>query len=513
MNAIAVLYAAELNAYAYELVLSDKHALSLALERATAFPGVRRVVLLAAEGDAIHVPESCEIITAHVWTVKLLLETLAAVSTGTDLVYFAWADCPFLDPELAGKIADRHIKYRAEYSYADGWPYGLAPEIIAPDTAVLLAKLIKDRDEAVKRDALFSVIQKDINSFDIETEISPVDLRPHRLYLTADSKRNLLLLQRFAAAGLSGVGDAERIIHTKPALLRTLPAFYAIQVSDTCPQQCSLCPYSRKQETTLPSGEPMHPEVFARVLDAIVAFSGDAVIDLSLWGEIALHPQRLELINAVLARPGLSLVIETAGVGWTVPELQEIADKARGCSPRTNHQPALSWIVSLDAQSEARYRTVRGAGYAEAMTTVSALQRLFPADTYLQAVRVAGEEDDIEQFYRFWKEKGANIIIQKYDDFCGFLPRLQASDLSPVLRLPCWHLMRDMPILLDGTVPLCREDLAGRRVLGNVFTESLETIWERGMPWYILHCTDPGTWNDIETGICARCDEYYTYNF
>jgi MoaA/NifB/PqqE/SkfB family radical SAM enzyme len=73
--------------------------------------------------------------------------------------------------------------------------------------------------------------------------------------------------------------------------------------------------------------------------------------------------------------------------------------------------------------------------------------------------------------------------------------------------------MRDMTILLDGQVPCCREDLGAlqgrsvKPVLGNVFSESLETIWERGMEPYREHCRG-------EYGLlCAECDEYYTYNF
>ena len=73
--------------------------------------------------------------------------------------------------------------------------------------------------------------------------------------------------------------------------------------------------------------------------------------------------------------------------------------------------------------------------------------------------------------------------------------------------------MRDMPVLIDGRVPVCREDTAalsggpGGRVLGNVFEDPLETIWSRGGDLYRKHCLPE------YTGICAECDEYYTYNF
>jgi spiro-SPASM protein len=258
----------------------------------------------------------------------------------------------------------------------------------------------------------------------------------------------------------------------------------------------------------------MEARQFESLLEKIIAFSGDAVIDLSLWGELSLHPQKLELIEMVLRRPELALIIETSGIGWKNNELDHCAELVEKSPLRSSKYPrALSWIVSLDTADPARYREIRGAGFAEANDCAKKLFSLFPKDTYVQAVRTTGAEDDIERFYRFWKEAApdtANIIIQKYNDSCGALPRKQASDLSPVQRQPCWHLMRDMPILLDGAVLLCREQIAapnGGIRLGNALTEPLDRIWEKGAALYEEH-TDK-KYNSL----CAGCDEYYTYNF
>jgi hypothetical protein len=62
-------------------------------------------------------------------------------------------------------------------------------------------------------------------------------------------------------------------------------------------------------------------------------------------------------------------------------------------------------------------------------------------------------------------------------------------------------------VLIDGTVPLCREDLRGSLTLGNLFAEDLETIWGRGDRHYRDHL------EKNYTGLCGSCDEYYTYNF
>jgi spiro-SPASM protein len=523
MNALTVLFAGRLASQGREPVFSGKSALTLALEQARKFPGTAKIALLGREGENYPGFESpVEVVLRPQWTKKTFLESLSVLSQGFDLTYVVWADCPFLDPALAGAIAERHIRSAAEYSYADGWPCGFSPELLSPGTAGILLNILKDDDGPVERDCLFSVLQKDINAFDIETEISPVDLRQHRLNLAADSKRNLLLLTRFAEAakGIPAAKDAAGIIAGKPGILRTLPNFYPIQVSGACPQSCSLCPYPRFSPAVPVTDrrDIMEPAQFESLLEKIAAFSGDAVIDLSLWGEPALHPQKMELIRMVFARPELALVVETSGLGWKAEEFETALALASGIpsAGRISPLPPLSWIVSLDAADPRRYREVRGPGFAEAVDAAKKLFTLFPGDTYVQAVRTEGAEDDIEQFYRSWKEAAprgsANIIIQKYDDFSGALPKKQASDLSPVRRQPCWHIMRDLPVLIDGRVPLCREELSalngeGRRVLGNVFTETLEEIWSRGLPYYDEQSRK--NYRDI----CAGCDEYYTYNF
>ena len=532
MNALVVLFAGNLSDEVFQPLIGEKSSLFLGLARSRAFPGVTKTVILTkSEGILPGLDEfsAVEIEKRDSWTVKTMLEAISIHAVGYDLVYFTWADYPFLDPQLADKLAQRHLRYAAEYSYADGWPLGLAPELLSPGTAAILVKILGDDDGGVvSRDALFSVIKKDINAFDIETEISSVDLRSLRINLCADSKRNFLLLQRFTEELTEKVtvtfSEIERIIAEKPEILRTLPAFYPIQVCAGCPQICSYCPWAIKHGQELLSGrDHMDVQHFESLLNKIIAFSNDAVIDLSLWGELSLHPHKIELIEAVLTRPELALIIETSGIGWKNDELEycaELAHKAENTGQK-NILPPLSWIVSLDSSDPLRYKEVRGAGFAEANDSAKKLLSLFPKDAYVQAVRTKGAEDDIERFYRSWKETAPNalsalntnnVIIQKYDDFCGMLPHKQASDLSPIQRQPCWHLMRDMPILLDGTVLLCREQIAAddnkRITLGNAFNEPLDAIWEQGQRLYAEQAL-----SKQYNLLCAECDEYYTYNF
>jgi spiro-SPASM protein len=254
-------------------------------------------------------------------------------------------------------------------------------------------------------------------------------------------------------------------------------------------------------------------------LDKIEAFAGDAVIDVSVWGEPGLHPEFESLAGMDLDRPALSLVLETSGLGWKAGTVERIAEKAAGAARRLNGMLPVSWIVSLNERDlppapAAAASAVSAACENSPASFVLRLSGLFPKAVYVQAVRTKGAEDNIERFYRAWKSAaGPEIIIQKYNDFCKALPERNAVDLSPVRRRPCWHVMRDFIVLINGGVPCCVNACpsiwngeAGL-LLGNAFTESLETVWEKGTARYLEHC------KERYGGICTGCDEYYTYNF
>ena len=456
------------------------------------------LLLVKDEGLA----EGIKTIRKPAWTDEDLMAVLLEASGGYEDLIYVYGDTPFLDSALAEKMLQNHRTYFAEYTFADGYPHGLTPEILKTRILVPLKKLLKAPASPVKRDTLFTVLQRDINAFDLETELSPEDQRLLRVSLSADTKRNFLLCERLAEAlGSGGDAGAENIaavLKARPELLRTLPAYVQVQISGGCPQACTFCPYPRFGGPILEKRSSMKAELFETLARELADFSGDAVIDVSLWGEPAFHEDFGRLAKTVAAFPDLKLLIETSGIGWK----DEVIREVRECLGNR-----ASWILSLETTNEADYKKLRGSGFAEAMQRTAFLFELFPETAYVQALRMKENEDGLETFFRTWKEKTANVIIQKYDWFSGYLEQKKVTDLSPLKRFPCWHLKRDLAVLLDGTVPLCREDIEGRHRLGRIGEEPLSAIWARGEAYYLNNL------KEAYPEICGRCDEYYTYNF
>jgi spiro-SPASM protein len=503
MKNIAVINAIDLRPHALRPLVDGATALARAVAFGRGLPGVDEVALLLSRPlpDTGGPVAGVKTVLRDDWSVGVLLEVLSGLGEGRDDIVYFFGDCPFLDAGLAARMLENHRRYFADYTFADGFPYGLSAEILRGEAARRLRSLAGDGPDARKapdRETLFTVIKKDINSFDIETELSTVDLRMLRASLAADSERSFLLLSRLVERGGRDADTTCRLLQESPEILRTLPAYFPIQIAERCPQSCSYCPYPVVGGDPTKRGGLMPVESFESLLDKIERFVGDAVIGVSLWGEPSLHPDILGLVSRTLSRPGLDLVIETSGIGWSPGAFE----KVRSASSR-----APTWIVSLDASQQAAYSALRGEGFTEALRAGEALLALFPASAWVQAVRMKENEEDLEAFFKSWKSRTENLIIQKYDGFCGTLPDRTVADLSPVKRFPCWHLLRDMPVLLDGTVPLCREELKAERSLGNALHEELAVIWQRGAAVHRSHL------GGSYPGLCARCDEYYTYNF
>ena len=501
MKNAVVVNALDLSEYAFKEFAEKENSFSMVLRKAEVFPDVEEIFVLFTEepGDTelrgLYTP-----VKREVPDMKTLFETIMeyAGEGKFDNIFYIFADTPLIDPAIAERMYSNHRKYFASYTFAEGFPYGLAPEILKTGIFPPLIRLAEKEKFPVTRNGIFEVVKKDINFFDIETELSGKDQRMLRVSLSADTKRNFNQMKRIFDAGGTEEVSVTDVLEKRADLLRVEPAFVNVQISGGCLQACSYCPYPKIKENVLTNREFMSLEDWKMILSKVKDFSDDAVFSVSLWGEPSLHPDLTAFAEALLSYGKFSLVIETSGTGWnreTIDELKRLDDGR------------LTWILSLDAENGESYKTLRGEGWGEALSTAEYLAETFGDNFYVQSVRMKRNEDYLEKFFRKWKDKGVNTIIQKYDSFCGFLPEEKVTDISPLKRNPCWHIKRDLTVLLDGTVQMCREDLENRYSLGNIFKDDLPSIWEKGMPLYMRHL------DEDYPDICRKCDEYYTYNF
>lgn len=465
---------------------------------------------------------NAEVVERAAWSVTELFESFSTLSKekNADSIVYAWADCPFLNIEATKEIISTHRECLAEYTFADGYPDGLCPEEIDSGAASILLELSKTGaasigEKNVSRTSVFDLIKNDINSFEVETVIADDDASLFRISFNCATKGNSLGCEAMFKSGISGktINQISAEACRNPEVLKTVPAYYSVQVTD---KVLSKVIYHPDEMDSLDGKRFMPLEDFKKIIRKIADFSETAVVSLSAWGEATLHPDFVEMVKIVLAEPGLSVLVEGDCSNITEEMCAELKSICSSAAPRkegAQENAEIMWLVALDAFSEKIYSKIHigePGNFEKSKAAVALLEKYFPGNVYPQLTRMNENEPELEQFYRFWSGKNSpskgKLTIQKYDNCFGSLPDRKPADLAPLERNVCWHLRRDMTILLDGSVPYARGKLKSD-ILGNLLSENIEEIWKK---------TDSEVKKQINhdySGKCEKCDEYYTFNF
>ena len=198
MERLIVLNALNISTYAEEEIYEGKNSLDYAISTAHKLAGNSgKIIILCPKNSNNKIYSGLETVALKENRILSLVKTLIEISKGYENIFLFNADCPLVDVGLAEKMYKNHKKYFCEYTFADGYPKGLTVEIIKSSILASLIQLIKDK-EVTHRDSIFSLIERDINAFEVETEISPDDQRLLRIALFPDTKRNYIQLRSIA---------------------------------------------------------------------------------------------------------------------------------------------------------------------------------------------------------------------------------------------------------------------------------------------------------------------------
>ena len=462
-------------------------------------------------------------------TISELVGKLASIcsETESDSLVFSFADCPFLNKPLVKELLDTHFDYKAEYTFAEGYPEGFAPVVIDRGTLEILAELSKTTaaelgSNKITRSCIFDLIKTDINSFEVETVLAPVDWRLFRFAFDCRKKETFIACQKLYeliknGADSSSAAALSELAAKQPEILKTVPAFYNLQLAQKCRGACSCCPYPaqlQKAEGVAPENATgvMETEKALALIEQIADYSGEAVIGLSAWGECFNHPDLMKIIEKILSYPGLSVFIEADGNSIPDNFAGELKKIENAAPERTNGWNKVMLVVSMDGFSQETCSKLRGSDFSLelAVENVKKLEQAVPGCVYPQFVRMNDNEAELESFFRYWKEKSnasnGNFIIQKHNNFAGLLENQEPADLSPLERNICWHLRRDMTILYNGDSPMCYSCVLGE-IKGNAFEQGIDSVWKNYNEELENHI------NGNYCKKCGGCDEFYTFNF
>lgn len=424
--------------------------------------------------------------------------------TNSENVVIIKADSPFFDTQILGEMIEIHSKYLAEFTYSENLPEGFACEIISAE----LMENIPDIKE--KTLPLTQVIKSNINLFDVELFYKEPDLRDRRISFRASNPRDRVIMERLfnLKNAIPSYTEIKDILNNNPEVLFLSPSYVEVELCGNCELDCIFC-YRKSLKST---HGLMEFETFGKIIEQMRQYNLPYTLAFGGSGEPLMHPKFYSILEMACEEHLVErIIIETNGL-YADLNFKQFLEKQKG--------EKVFVIINNNGLDRDSYSRLHGADKFDAVykniISLSELNNKEKERIFVQIMKI-NETDEIQKgeqrsyldkYYDFW-EKQLPIILQKQNIYFGKIKDRRYSDLSPLKRIPCWHLQRDLYILADGTVSFCKEDIDGNFSRGNINSESLAEILENQKKSFIENYNFKFPINPD----CEKCDEWYTFNF
>lgn len=441
--------------------------------------------ILLQRGTIKSVPNYIKNVIVSDLTPKSIIDIIIKEAKNSENILFFDAGSPFYDYQFIEKMMERHIKFFADYTYSVGYPEGLLPTIIRKEALKEFLSLSESIDELTPN-YLFDILSKDINSFDIETFLSDIDLRIYRIKFGENDIGERVLTKRcFKNLKNRDVNSIVNYLHKNLDKIYTVPYMLEIELNNKLPCKPIYYPevaYNEELDTDFIKKLIIESKNINPKINVVFGGIGDPLLSNNIF-------EILEFIKDFK----LNTIIETFGYNIT----QDLIDKLI----KTNYNVII--VIKMDAYTENCYNKIFIDGNYKKVKENYDLLKKSCLKVYKSVVRILENENEIEMFIK--NKEAEDLIIRKYSTFCGKLTDKKVVDLTPLERIPCFHLRREIFVNSNKKVRLCHFCLENE--VGDLSQEDLETIINKLEEEYSKNS------RKIYRDCCEKCDDYYLFNF
>ena len=428
-----------------------------------------------------------------------------------DAIVIAFIDSEFYSLEDNKKLLENFERYGCDIGFGDNFPRGVIFEVVKRYAFPVLENLRQSKNITHTRNLIHELIHLDVNMFDLENLYAKINLRTFRLSFFQDNQQDAHTIAEikkffpFKEYNQSkNFNDLAESIIKHRHLLRTITKYYEIEISNQCEQECIFCPKTHLADVT---PNLMSLQNYKIILKKICDFTHQPIVAFTGLGEAAFNSDFVNMLKYTLENQ-VECYWETSAALLD----QKLADEILVLP----NQSLLKVILSLDALSLNLYQKIRpfnssltsnkaNLSYQTVMDNVEYFLIRKKKKTYVQIIKTQDNFEELAQFHNhFTKNYQANVIIQKYNSYKGLLKERRLNPMQPFERIDCWHLKRDMVIDVEGNVRVCKQDVTGKHLLGNLLSDKIEDVFRKGQDYFEKHIDN---WN-----FCENCDEHYTYN-
>ena len=172
-------------------------------------------------------------------------------------------------------------------------------------------------------------------------------------------------------------------------------------------------------------------------------------------------------------------------------------------------------VISIDGGTKEDYEKIRvGLKFETVVENVRKLVELrnkMGSDMKIQTAIVPqkANENSVGLYHKLFREMGVDDVGGSGVQNIGGLVDSESMILDTQymggdINSPCWRVFLDLSVTADGKAVVCCQDVRAMEVVGDLNTQSIKEIWQRGRMMDIRNMFAVGRKDDIP--FCANCD-------
>ena len=410
-------------------------------------------------------------------SLKFLYAYLSDTVKGKDLIILdAYAALISLDDTK--KVLEYSNTHIYDVCLTENLPEGFVPMIISKDFIGDFHNYIEE-DKKVSS-SLKDAVDWEFQGIDVGVYLSPSLLVMERVDFLPVNKGAIEWILEDKDTDLN-LDNIDEYLKENPEILRHCPQYVAIELH---PQTDGF------NTRALPEGE-LSIDTFRKFVTDIDEFAPEALISLGIWGDPFCHSQFKDLFSLLEKLPNRVLV-----------ESRALFLSEELCS-LVFSRPNTELIFDISFTTEEDFKKYKKSNYTlqEIRTFIHKIPN--KEQLWIRLTRTHETEYHIKSFLKEWQDLMPRVIINKADSFGK--ESVKVVDLAPLQRHSCYALRRELTILNDGSVLLCRQS---KDVIGNLNKKSLKELWTINEVSFLVQ--EQKQFDSCS--ICKTCDDWWIWN-
>ncbi len=285
-------------------------------------------------------------------------------------------------------------------------------------------------------------------------------------------------------------------LHSK-LFIGDFPPDVIVETTTACNYKCTMC----HNNSMTRKSQNVKPEVWDKVIDELSIKKPNTKFWLTFYGEaLILFDKVLYGLQKATDSGVKNTYLNTNGSLMTNEKFEKL------------YNAGLKHLVySVDGYSKDVYEKIRIGGnrdkvYQNIINTIELNKKLGEnINIEVQMIELNENSFEKEVFIDFWKKQGVIVKVKKFLNWTE-TNKSFSEYINNFQRIGCPWAFQTFVVLANGDVPTCGCDYDAKFIYGNIFEESIESLWNKRKEHLNAHLDKE--FNKLPN-VCQNCTDWF----